>query len=65
MDGFTSRYRVKRLVHFEQTQDVNAAITREKQIKRWPRARKLRLIESQNAGWEDLSIDWYRDQTTR
>jgi putative endonuclease len=56
--GFTCRYRVTNLVYFEQTRDVHAAIAREKQLKRWPRWRKERLIEQQNAAWSDLSADW-------
>ena len=39
--GFTSEYRVTRLVYFEQTRDASAAISREKQLKRWPRARRF------------------------
>ena len=57
--GFTRRYRVTRLVYFEQTTDPHAAIAREKQLKRWPRRRKERLIEAGNAGWLDLSAEWY------
>ena len=62
-DGFTRKYRVNRLVYFEQTSDVRAAIAREKQLKAWPRSRKLRLIESINAGWLDLSSGWFPDDT--
>jgi putative endonuclease len=57
--GFTSRYRIDQLVHFEQSSDINAAIAREKQLKRWPRSRKYRLIEAHNAHWRDLSVDWF------
>jgi putative endonuclease len=56
--GFTRQYRVTHLVYFEQTTDVRSAIAREKQLKRWPRNRKERLIEACNAGWLDLSADW-------
>jgi putative endonuclease len=59
MGGFTCAYRVNRLVHFEQTSDVAAAIAREKQIKAWTRAKKVALIELTNATWEDLSNEWY------
>jgi putative endonuclease len=48
---------VTRLVYFEVTSDPDAAIAREKQLKRWPRARKYRLIERHNAGWLDLGAD--------
>jgi putative endonuclease len=54
-DAFTARYRITRLVYFEQTADVAAAIAREKQLKGWRRARKVALIESVNAGWLDLA----------
>jgi len=57
--GFTSRYRVHRLVHFEPYQDVRAAIAREKEIKGWNRAKKVALIERCNAGWEDLAGDLF------
>jgi len=51
--GFTSIYRVTRLVYFEEFTDVHDAIAREKQIKGWVRARKIRLIERHNPTWED------------
>jgi putative endonuclease len=60
LPGFTRDYRVTRLVHFEQFADVRVAITREKQLKRWPRWRKDWLIEQGNAGWDDLSAGWER-----
>jgi putative endonuclease len=56
--GFTARYRVTRLVHFEETTDI-AAISREKQIKGWRRSKKVALIEAGNPKWEDLAADWY------
>jgi putative endonuclease len=55
--GFTSRYRVDRLVYYELHGDMEHAIVREKQLKKWERRWKLRLIEEFNRGWEDLS-DW-------
>ncbi|HXX83946.1 MAG TPA: GIY-YIG nuclease family protein [Casimicrobiaceae bacterium] len=60
--GFTERYRIDRLVHFEETSGINVAIGREKQIKSWRREKKLRLIETDNPTWEDLSGDWYDSQ---
>ena len=57
-DGFTKRYNVHKLVYYEQTEDVNAAIAREKQIKGWLRKRKDQLVESMNPAWEDLSEKW-------
>ena len=59
--GFTSRYNIKKLVYFESTSDVNSAITREKQIKGWTRAKKIALIELVNPKWKDLSADLYGD----
>lgn len=54
LPGFTRRYNVDRLVYFEQTYDVSAAIAREKEIKGWVRERKLALVSSQNPEWRDL-----------
>ena len=59
--SFTARYHVVRLVYFQAYADVRTAITREKQIKRWTRRRKYRLIERHNPDWRDLSLDWLRD----
>jgi putative endonuclease len=53
-NGFTARYGVNRLVWFEAHSDVEAAILREKEIKKWRRAWKLALIEKANAQWRDL-----------
>ncbi len=53
-EGFTKKYRVHTLVYFEIHQDMQAAITREKQLKKWNRAWKLSLIEKQNPQWCDL-----------
>jgi putative endonuclease len=57
--GFTSRYNINRLVHFEVFGDIRAAINREKQIKGWLRQKKIGLIESANRDWKDLSDGWY------
>ncbi len=56
--GFTSKYQITRLVYFEETSDVNAALAREKHLKGWVRARKVALIESLNPDWRDLSEEW-------
>jgi putative endonuclease len=56
--GFASKYNLKTLVYFEETIDVNAAITREKLIKGWLRKKKIALIESINPQWKDLTTDW-------
>jgi len=57
VEGFTKKYRIKILVYYEIHQNAEAAITREKQIKKWNRAWKLRLIEKQNPQWRDLYVD--------
>ena len=53
-DSFTSRYNVHKLVYFEQTSDVTAALEREKQLKGWRRSKKNALIETMNPEWKDL-----------
>jgi putative endonuclease len=55
VDGFTKKYKIDKLVYFEDTNDINAAISREKQIKGWLRKKKIALIESMNPSWKDLS----------
>ena len=57
-DSFTKRYHVHKLVYFEVTTDVRAAIEREKQLKGWTRAKKEGLIENRNPKWLDLSAQW-------
>ncbi|MBQ9148393.1 MAG: GIY-YIG nuclease family protein [Oscillospiraceae bacterium] len=52
--SFTARYNVEKLVYYEVTSDVEAAIEREKQIKGWSRKHKNKLIESKNPNWTDL-----------
>ena len=54
VDGFTKRYGVHRLVWFEEWADIGVAISREKQIKGWNRAWKIRFIEKDNSEWTDL-----------
>jgi putative endonuclease len=63
--GFTSKYNVQRLVHFELFDDPVSAITREKQIKGWTRAKKNALISKDNPGWKDLSHEWEGDSSLR
>ena len=58
VEGFTKKYNITRLVYFEETNDIQSAITREKQIKGWLRRKKIALIESVNPKWEDLSEGW-------
>jgi putative endonuclease len=52
--GFTAKYGVDRLVHFEAFERIEDAINREKQLKKWNRAWKIRLIEERNPNWDDL-----------
>ena len=53
-EGFTNKYSVNMLVYYEYTTDPEAAIQREKAIKKWNRKWKMRLIEKENPGWKDL-----------
>ena len=52
--GFTQKYGVNKLVYFEEYQNVHDAIDREKRLKKWNRAWKIRLIRKMNPGWKDL-----------
>ena len=52
--SFTAKYSIHKLVYFEETTDIRAAIEREKQIKSWNRKRKNQLVETKNPKWEDL-----------
>lgn len=58
MRGFSSKYNLVKLVYFEQYTDVNNAIAREKQLKRWHRQWKINLITENNPDFNDLSADW-------
>jgi putative endonuclease len=62
VQGFTQKYNANRLVYFETTPNVTAAIEREKQIKGWVRVKKIELIETDNPQWKDLSEGWYDDK---
>lgn len=53
-DGFTKKYEIKFLVYYEVHDNYDAALKREKQIKKWNRAWKMRLIEEKNPNWNDL-----------
>jgi len=57
--GFTSKYKVHRLVYFETFKYVGNAINREKYLKGWLRERKVELIRYVNRTWEDLSEQWF------
>jgi putative endonuclease len=58
-EGFSAKYNCDRLVWFEHYQDVAKAISRETQLKKWNRAKKIALIERMNPPWADLSRDWF------
>ena len=57
--GFTTQYRIHRLVHFESFSSPKSAIAREKQIKGWNRAKNVALIEAGNPSWEDLADKYF------
>ncbi len=57
IDGFTKKYNIKILVHYEQYSDINQAILREKRLKKWKRKWKIELIEKNNPLWKDLYYD--------
>ncbi len=61
VDGFTKKYNLSWLVHYEETEDVRSAIAREKQIKGWRRNIKIALVEVENPKWRDLAMDWFDD----
>ncbi len=54
VEGFTKKYGINRLVHFEAFDDIHEAIAREKRLKKWNRAWKIQLVEEQNPNWDDL-----------
>ena len=56
--GFTEKYNVSKLVYYEKTTDVSAAIQREKNLKKWNREWKLELIKKNNPLFKDLSLEW-------
>ena len=57
IEGFTKKYNIHNLVYYEITEDVNSAIAREKQLKRWKRNWKIELIEKNNPEWKDLYFE--------
>jgi putative endonuclease len=54
VDGFTKKYDVAKLVYYEEFDDIENAIVREKRLKKWNRAWKVRTIEANNPNWDDL-----------
>ncbi len=57
--GFTKKYNINKLVYYEIFDNIYNALYREKQLKKWEREWKINLIEKENPGWQDLSIDMY------
>jgi len=57
IDGFTKKYNIHKLVYYETTNDIESAIRREKQLKKWNRKWKLELIKKNNSEWEDLYFE--------
>ena len=54
IDGFSKKYRTRRLIYFEAFDEISDAIAREKELKKWRRPWKIELIEKDNPGWDDL-----------
>jgi putative endonuclease len=64
LDGFTKRYRIDRLVYFQETNDIGGAIAAEKQIKSLVRSKKIALIEQENPSLQDLSAESNEDRVS-
>ncbi len=60
IEGFTAQYNAHRLVYFERFSTVQRAIAREKQLKRWTRAKKNWLVQTANPEWKDFSAEWFK-----
>ena len=65
IEGFTKKYKVHRLVYYEAFDHAANAISREKQLKGWRRARKIALLEKTNPRWQDLAESWGREMRFR
>jgi len=59
-EGFSKKYNLNKLIYYEHTNDINAAIRREKEIKKWRREKKNKLIESMNPEWKDLADELFK-----
>ena len=57
-EGFTKKYNLNKIVYYEEYSDIRIAISREKELKKWRREKKNKLVESINKDWEDLSRDF-------
>ena len=62
VDGFSSKYNLKKLIYFEETNSIDEGISREKQLKDWRRSKKISLIIKENPNFEDLAKDWFEDK---
>ncbi len=60
---FTTKYKTRHLLWYEETDDISAALSREKQIKNWRRQWKIELLEAENPYWNDLASGWYESKT--
>ena len=58
INGFTKKYNINKLVYYEETSDVNSALSREKEIKKWRSEKKDTLVLNSNPEWKDLSDEW-------
>jgi len=56
---FTAKYEIHRLVYFEEFGEIQLALSRERELKKWRRSKKIARIESMNPKWQDLSKDWF------
>jgi predicted GIY-YIG superfamily endonuclease len=65
IEGFTKKYKVHRLVYYETFDHAANAISREKQLKRWRRSKKVVLVEKVNPRWQDLAESWGREMRFR
>lgn len=65
IEGFTAKYKVHRLVYYESFDHAATAISREKQLKRWRREKKIALVETTNPRWKDLAETWGREMRFR
>ena len=65
IEGFTKKYKCYKLVYFEEFEDIQQAILREKQVKKYSRIKKETLIRQMNPGWTDLSQDWHMKEIPR
>ena len=61
--GYVHKYKVHRLIYFENTEDINSALSREKELKGWTRKKKLELVRRSNPGFKDLGEGWFDEET--